>query len=236
MFIKDEIELELEDKKAQLKCLEDKVEAMSKAQGSLMGENKRLQEELTKGSFQLSTEKKNAALLDIQVQDLKRELSSANAAKMASIESSSATPVIQDLERQLQESKEKREELEGEKKHLKELLDEAGQDFLEKSEEVQKINRTLKDCEQQLVQQAIALNELNSQLEESRLLLTDSATRMEEKEKTIADLEDQADKRSSMEEELTQKIQEVESRLQISESEKQVLSDKITQHDEEIAN
>lgn len=235
MFMKDEIELELEDKKTQLKCLEDKVEAMSKAQGGLMGENKRLQEELTKGSFQLSAEKKHASLLEAQVQDLKRELTSSNAAKMASIEGSSATPVIQDLERQLQESQEKREELEEEKKHLKELLDEAGQDFLEKSEEVRKINLTLKDCEQQLVQQAIALNELNSQLEESRLLLTDSATRMEEKEKLIADLEELADKKSEAEEELTQKLRDVQARLQDSETEKQVLSEKIRRHEEEVA-
>eukprot|EP00095_Tigriopus_kingsejongensis_P010559 maker-scaffold421_size176100-snap-gene-0.31 protein:Tk10559 transcript:maker-scaffold421_size176100-snap-gene-0.31-mRNA-1 annotation:"golgin subfamily a member 4-like" len=227
MFVREEMEINLEDKNTQIKFLEDKVDAITKAQSSLLGENKKLQEEVTKGSFQRSHGQQKISILEGQVEDLKKELKSAVETKMASIELKSAAPVVADLERQLKESEDKRATLEDEKTGLKELLDEAGQDFLEKTEEVRKIAQTLKESEQQLVQQAITLNELNGQLEESRLLLTDSATRMEEKEKTIADLEELLEKKSKKEKQNGQQGQESEERLAEVNKLKQELVDKV---------
>ena len=58
--------------------------------------------------------------------------------------------------------------LEKDKKNLKELLDEAGEDFLEKESELEKALGTVRDQEKQMVQQTVTLVELQSQLEESR--------------------------------------------------------------------
>ena len=131
------------------------------------------------------------------------------------VESKSDNPIMLDLERQVAESQEKLKKLEEEKQNMKELLDEAGEDFLEKSNEVSALLKTVKDQEQQIQQQTLTLTELNAQIEESRLLLTDSAQRLEEKEKQAIDLEEQLEQMTPGKEEM-EELEQLKDELEAS--------------------
>ena len=73
---------------------------------------------------------------------------------------------------------------------IKELLDEAEEDYTEKVRECERLSAQLKDVDRQAMQQSLVLNEVQSQLEEARQLLTVSAAREEELEKAATELEE----------------------------------------------
>jgi kinesin family protein 20 len=132
LFQRDELEVQLEEKETELKCLKEKVSAMMDAHKCMSEEGKKRQEELAKKTHEGAKMGDRVEAMEAELKEARAEAESANAAKMASVESNSPDPIIEDLGRQLRESEDKRSELTVKNANMKELLDEAGEDFYEK--------------------------------------------------------------------------------------------------------
>ncbi len=201
-FRKAEVEILLEEKTAELRCQEEKTSALQEQLSGLAKEKAKLQDELVKKGVELEKVHKAKDCASEELKECRKELE----AMKESEESKSAEPIIEDLKRQVEEGKTRVEKLEEEKKGLKELLDEAGEDFVEKKDELDKVLQTLKEQEQEMLQEKVVLTELTAQLEESRLLLQDSAARMEEREQEISDLEEAVKAAAVKEDELREQL------------------------------
>ena len=219
MFAKDELEIKLEDKETELKCLQEKLSTLEEMQTNLLSEQKKQEEKLAAKTMELNREKEKSGDLEVKLEKTKSELAETREIQKAKVEKDdSAQPVIEDLTKQLKEMTEKVDTLEADKLNLKELLDEAGQDFIEKAGELKQLSASLKEAEAQILQQSLELNELNSQLEESRLLLTDSAARIEEKEKHISELEERVSEDSKAE------VKAVKAKMELDAAEKKTVA------------
>ncbi len=214
MFQQAELEIALEDKETELKCTEEKYKALMETHQDVQREKSKQTDELCK--YKLLLEKETGAHEEAKerITYLSTELDKAKQVNLESESAQSATPVIEDLKRQLEEALAKHAVLKGEKENLKELLDEAGEDYLESRSECEKTMGALREQEQQLMKQAVELADLKSQLEESRLLLMDSATRTEEMEKTINDLEEELQVKQAEREQNEQKLREERDRVE----------------------
>lgn len=226
-FEKAELETMLEDKEHELKCLQEKVDAMMSTHNLMTEEKKKLQEELTKKVFELEKSKEMVSESKLKVQEVEEALQVANEVKLASVKSESAEPIIEDLKKQISNLEAEKISLIEDKTNLKELLDEAGEDFVQKENELKKTLNVVKDQEQQMMQQSMTLTEMKEQLEESRSLLTDSAKRMEEKEEMVNHFEE-------LVEELRAKVVDLEKELKEVKGRKIQVQDGVCEKDKEI--
>ncbi len=150
LFQRDELEINLEEKSAELQCLEEKVAAMQDAHKKMAEEARRTQEELARARHEAAKTAEANERLEAEAAKAKQEAESAHAAKVAALENDSSQPVIDDLGRQLREARDECAELEVQKANLKELLDEAGEDYTEKLEEAEALAQKLKEADKQV--------------------------------------------------------------------------------------
>ena len=198
-FQQDEMEIAMEEKTTEIKHLQEKINAISETHFSAKEESQRLQIECKKLTSELQSSRQIS-------QDLEKELGKKNeelqkqeslAKQLASDKSDSASSVIKDLEGKLKDFQTQLLKLENDKKGLKELLDEASDDFLENGKEFEVERQKKMSLEKELVQAALTIKDLQSQIVESKLLLEDVNNRLEEKEKDISDLEEKLEEVSS---------------------------------------
>ena len=190
IFQKDELEIMLEDKESEITTLKAEVEALRATQKSVSDEARKNKEELAKKAHDLAKAEKRVGEAEREAKEAREDAENAHAAKLASVENNSSEPVIEDLRRQLRELDEKRAELAVANANMKELLDEAEEDYTEKVRECERLGAQLNDADKQVMQQTLVQNELQTQLDESRQLLSVSAAREEELEKTVTELEE----------------------------------------------
>ena len=199
IFQKDELEIQLEDKETEITSLNAEVEALRATHKAVSDEARKNKEELLKTAHELAKTEKRVIDAEKDAKEAREDAENAHAAKLASVKHNSSEPVIEDLRRQLRELDEKRAMLAVANANMKELLDEAEEDYTEKVHECERLGAQLKDADKQVMQQILVQNELKTQLDESRQLLTVSATREEELEKTVTELEDRLEAAPSAE-------------------------------------
>ena len=200
LFQKDELEIMVEDKESEITSLKAEVEALRMTQKSVSDEARKNKEELTKKVYELAKAEERVSQAELEAKEAKEDAENAHAAKLASVEHNSSEPVIEDLRRQLRELDEKRAELAVANANMKELLDEAEEDYTEKVRDCERLSTQLKDADKQVMQQTLVQNELQARLDESRQLLTVSAAREEELEKTVTELEERLEAAPSADE------------------------------------
>merc|ERR1719354_1434169 len=81
---------------------------------------------------------------------------------------------------------------------MKELLQEAGDEFLAKQEEVDQLTASVKELENKLTQQGLVLGDVEVQLEESHVLLRELNDQMEDKEARVDELEEKMEELKQM--------------------------------------
>ena len=200
IFQKDELEIMLEDRESEITSLKAEVEALRATQKSVSDEARKNKEEAAKKAHELAKTEKRLGDAEREAKEARKDAENAHAAKLASVENNSSEPVIEDLRRQLRELDDKRAELAVANANMKELLDEAEEDYTEKVRECERLGAQLKDADKQVMQQTLVQNELQAQLDESRQLLTVSAAREEELEKTSTELEERLEAAPSADE------------------------------------
>ncbi len=206
VFQKAETEIALEERTTELRCQEEKLAALQEQHSALAKEKAKQQEELAKRERELVKERVARDDAIAQLVEAQKELEA-----MKNSEASKTTdPIIEDLKRQVEEGKAKADRLEKEKANLKELLDDAGEDFLEKNEELEKVQQAAREQEQAALAGRVALAEVTTQLEEARMLLQDSAARMDEKETVVTELEEQVEELKGRLEEKEKRVDDLE--------------------------
>ena len=153
LFQKDELEIMVEDKESEITSLKAEVEALRATQKSVSDEARKNKEELARTAHELAKAEKRVGEAEREAKEAREDAESAHAAKLASVENSSSEPVIEDLRRQLRELDEKRAELAVANANMKELLDEAEEDYTEKVRECERLSAQLKDADKQVMQQ-----------------------------------------------------------------------------------
>jgi len=112
------------------------------------------------------------------VQKLKSDLKATNEALLAQ----SAEPKIKELEAQLEESKNTISILQADKANLSSLLDEAGEEYQAKDEELNDIMEKMVLLKNTLTENELRLQDLENDAQECRALLEEANARVEEKE------------------------------------------------------
>ncbi|CAB4061512.1 unnamed protein product [Lepeophtheirus salmonis] len=136
---------------------------------------KKLQEEVTTLKFTNEDNKRKIKSMEGEIDKLTLQ----NRSKESAIESLSSNPIIKDLKNQLSDTERKLTAKTENAAYLKKLLDEAGEEFLEKDENESKLIEAQKSLKTELAQVKIALKDAH---DEYSVLIKESNNRQEEYE------------------------------------------------------
>merc|ERR1712141_93080 len=155
--------------------LKEQIGAMKDLHQKNLEEQVKERSKATRQSFEMADQKEKYE--DI-VQKLKSDLKATNEALLAQ----SAEPKIKELEAQLEESKNTISILQADKANLSSLLDEAGEEYQAKDEELNDIMEKMVLLKNTLTENDLRLQDLDNEVQECRVLLEEANARVEEKE------------------------------------------------------
>merc|ERR1712141_269815 len=155
--------------------LKEQIGAMKDLHQKNLEEQVKERSKATRQSFEMADQKEKYE--DI-VQKLKSDLKATNEALLAQ----SAEPKIKELEAQLEESKNTISILQADKANLTSLLDEAGEEYQAKDEELHDIMEKMVLLKNTLTENELRLQDLENEAQECRALLEEANARVEEKE------------------------------------------------------
>ena len=135
----NELECILEEQKKENEQAKDQIEAMKNIHQKMLEDQQREQEKVTRQSFQMANQKKKFEEYEEQLSALRSELKATNEA----LEAQSAEPKIKELELQLEETRKAANELLRNKTELTTLLEEAGEEYQTKNEELSALRNQL---------------------------------------------------------------------------------------------
>ena len=116
----------IQEKDNEIEDLKEELSVLKKLHSTQLDENKKAEEEVNNVKSKLKDFEKTKMTLSNKVEALQKELNSTNEA----LKSQNSDPKIKELETMVKEFRQGKEEDERSIKELKELLDEAGQDYL----------------------------------------------------------------------------------------------------------
>uniref|UniRef100_A0A0K2TCN8 Kinesinlike protein KIF20Blike [Aplysia californica] n=1 Tax=Lepeophtheirus salmonis TaxID=72036 RepID=A0A0K2TCN8_LEPSM len=169
------LETALDVKITELGESDKQFKAMKETYNSLLSVKQKLQEDLTFFKFENQSFKTRIQRLE----DKNIALSQENKSKDLAIESMSTKPILIDLRNQLSDTKNKLSKKNEEVSYFKKLLDEAGEEFIAKDDELQKMTLDISSLRTECTKLTLALRDAQH---EYSILISESNHRQEEKE------------------------------------------------------
>ena len=203
----DNIRKELEEASDQVEVMKETVLKSKQEQDKLQGANTKIQFEMVEQKRLASELGRELSLATCKLEEERR--------KVASIKDGESDALVES-ERSLAQVREELTKMEEEVGDLKELLQEAGNEFIVKEEELQASEKELKEREDQVNDQGLVIEDLQTQLQESNLVLQEVNNQLEDKEKKIEDLEQALERtEKATNEKLAQRITCLEEELSL---------------------
>nr|XP_040565182.1 kinesin-like protein KIF20A [Lepeophtheirus salmonis]XP_040565183.1 kinesin-like protein KIF20A [Lepeophtheirus salmonis] len=170
-----ELEAKLEERSLEIEEIKKQNLAVKDSHKCILDARKKLQEEVTTLKFTNEDNKRKIKSMEGEIDKLTLQ----NRSKESAIESLSSNPIIKDLKNQLSDTERKLTAKTENAAYLKKLLDEAGEEFLEKDENESKLIEAQKSLKTELAQVKIALKDAH---DEYSVLIKESNNRQEEYE------------------------------------------------------
>lgn len=153
---------------------------------ALVDENKKSSSEVKTMQTQSKIAQEQKIAVEKQVQQLQKELECSNQA----LQSQNADTKLAELESTIADLRKHDNEQSEQIRQLKILLDEAGEDYVHKDEEIAKLSASLSQTRLKMDEKDEQIREADSQIEELKALLQQAATRDEEKDLHIFEMEE----------------------------------------------
>jgi len=176
---------ELDESRQQMQAMKETTVKSKQEQDKLQTANSKLQ-------FQLAEQQRLAAELGKEVGTVKGRLEEEQRSNSVHKEGDSDALLM--AERSLASVREEMARREEEVSDLRDLIQEAGDDFVAKEEELRELEKDVRDREEQVTQQGIVIQDLQGQLEESHVLLQEVNNQLEEREQKVEELEQELDR------------------------------------------
>lgn len=177
---------ELRQKTLQIENLSEELTALKEMNAALVDENKKSSSEVKTMQTQSKIAQEQKIAVEKQVQQLQKELECSNQA----LQSQNADTKLAELESTIADLRKHDNEQSEQIKQLKILLDEAGEDYVHKDEEIAKLSASLSQTRLKMDEKDEQIREVDSQIEELKALLQQAATRDEEKDLHIFEMEE----------------------------------------------
>jgi len=173
----DDLCKELEESSQQMKAMKETTLKSKQEQDKLQMGNSKLQ-------FELAEQQRLAA-------ELSKRLDEEQKQKMISKDGDDSLLMA---ERTLDSVKEDLARREEEVSDLRDLIQEAGDEFVSKEEELRELEKLCRAREEHVTQQGIVIQDLQGQLEESHVLLQEVNNQLEEREQRVEEMEQELDR------------------------------------------
>ena len=171
---------EVEDLKQQVSVMKEGTVKSKQEQDKLQAANTKLQ-------FQLAEQQRLAAELGRELAGTETRLEEERRSHKAIRDGE--TDALLESERQLAKAREELTRMESDVSDLKDLIQQAADDFITKDEELRQAEAECKERETQLAQQGLVLQDLQGQLEECHILLREVNDQKQDLEQRIEELE-----------------------------------------------
>eukprot|EP00092_Neocalanus_flemingeri_P032334 GFUD01035153.1.p1 GENE.GFUD01035153.1~~GFUD01035153.1.p1 ORF type:complete len:1912 (+),score=653.09 GFUD01035153.1:74-5809(+) len=176
---------ELEESKQHMKVMKETTVKSKQEQDKLQMSN-------TKLRFELAEQQRLVAELGKEVGNAKNRLEEEQRLNIVPGDGESDALLL--AERSLASVSEELARRDEEVSDLRDLIQEAGDEFLGKEEELRELEKVVGDREVQVTQQGIVIQDLQGQLEESHVLLQEVNIQLEEKEQKVEDMEQELER------------------------------------------
>ena len=189
---------EVEDLKQQVVVMKDATVKSKQEQDKLQAANSKVQ-------FELAEQQRLAAELGRELANTEAKLEEERRSHKAI--RTGETDALLESERQLAKTREELARIESDVSDLKDLIQEAGDDFMMKEEELREAEVECKERESQVAQLGLVIQDLQGQLEECHILLREVNDEKQDQEQRIEELE------SELENQENAKVAAVEGQL-----------------------
>ena len=179
---------EVEDLKQQVAAMKDATVKSKQEQDKLQAANSKVQ-------FELAEQQRLAAELGRELAATGTELEEERRSHKAIRDGE--TDALLESERQLSKAREELARIENDVSDLKDLIQEAGDDFIMKDEELREAEAECKERESQVAQQGLVIQDLQGQLEECHILLREVNDEKQDQEQRIEELELELEKQEN---------------------------------------
>lgn len=176
---------ELEDSRQQMQVMKETTVKSKKEQDKLQMSNSKLK-------FELAEQQRLAAELGKEVETGRTRLEEEKRINTDNRDGDDDELLM--AERTLESIREELARRDEEVSDLRDLIQEAGDEFVAKEEELRGLEGVVREREEQATQQGIVIQDLQGQLEESHVLLQEVNNQLEEREQKVDELEQEFDR------------------------------------------